>query len=816
MLPNHLKITLRNLLKYKIYSFINITGLAIGLATFLLISLFIAYELSYDRWNPNADRLVRVFTDIKFGGNEMRMAVTGVPIGPDVTREMPEVQNYCRFRNYGSSLVKRDGDLQQNFEERHILTADSTFFELFPIEVIAGTAKTALTNPNTMAISRSRAEKYFGNPQMAMGEALIMDNRRRYQVTAVYEDIPANTHFQADFLVSLNGNREVQQSPPLWAMSNNFHTYLLLRKNTNYQSFTDKFMAFSRKKVAETSKQLMNLSLEDFEKTGQYARFELQKVTDIHLHSSLGVELQPNGSIQYIWVFGAIGLLVLLIACINFMNLTTARSSHRAKEIGVRKVLGSMRGSLISQFLGETVFMTFIAVIFAVLLAALAMPWFNDLTAREIYMPWLSPVFWMCTMLGIGLVGLLAGSYPAFFLSAFDILRVLKGQMTRGAAGSRLRSVLVVFQFATSIILIISTLLVYRQLNYIQNKKLGFQKDQVVIVDNTYVLGDQAKVFKDEILMESGVKSGTISAYLPVPSSRSNTTFTTTREFRQDNAINMQVWTTDEDYLETIGLEMADGRFFDPAFPSDSSAIVLNEAAARILGAEKAAGQQIYYPEADGMPSPEDFRELKVVGIVKDFHWASLRENIGPLCFMLGQSTGLVSFKLEAAEASDIIGKIESTWREMVPNQPFSYRFLDESFAGMYEAEQKIGSIATAFALLAILISCLGLFGLASFTAEQRTKEIGIRKVLGANAGNIVGLLSKDFLKLVAIALVIAIPLSWYGMNRWLQDFAYRININWWVFVIAGLAAVIIAVLSVSYQSIRAAMANPVDALRSE
>ena len=356
---------------------------------------------------------------LNFGGSQMTLAVTGVPLGPDVAKEIPEVLTFCRFRDYGNSLVKREGELQQNFDEPDLLTVDSTFFEVFPLEILAGDPRTCLTEPNTIAISLSRAEKYFGTAQMAMGESLILDNRKNCTITAIYKDIPSNNHFKADFLISMNGNREVQESTPLWAVSNNFHTYFLLRKNTDYEVFAEKFNTFSRRKIAETAKQMMNLSLEEFESSGQYAHYRLQKMTDIHLQSDLGAELEANSSIQYIWVFGAIALFVLIIAGINFMNLTTARSSHRAKEIGVRKVLGSLRSSLISQFLSETLLMTSIAVVLALCVATLALPWFSDLASREMVMPWTSGVFWISVVASTALVGLLAGSYPAFFLSAF-------------------------------------------------------------------------------------------------------------------------------------------------------------------------------------------------------------------------------------------------------------------------------------------------------------------------------------------------------------------------------------------------------------
>lgn len=818
MFKNYLKIALRHLWKHKGFSMINIAGLAIGLTCFLLISLFISNELSYDRWNPQAERIVRPVSDIKFGGSELHMAVSGAVIGPDVAREMPEVQAFCRLRNYGTYLVKREGEMQQNFEERELLVADSSFFEVFPLPIIAGNPKTSLQEPNTIAISKTKAEKYFGTTQMAMGETLVLDNRLKCKVTAVYEDIPSNNHFDADFLISMNGNREVENASPLWATSNNFHTYFLLRPGTEVEAFKTKFDAFSERKIAETAQMMMNLSLEEFEATGQYARYTLQDLTDIHLYSDLDVELSANSSIQYIWVFGAIGLFVLFIACINFMNLTTARSSQRAKEIGVRKVLGGLRSNLVGQFLSETVFLTLVAVLLAVGMAALLLPSFNELSTRELVMPWSSGTFWLSLMLGTALVGLMAGSYPAFFLSAFNTIKILKGQAVGKNKGVGLRSALVVFQFTTSIVLIVATLLVYKQLNYIQDKKLGFQKDQIIIVDNAYVLRDKVEVFREEVKKQPGIKSVTVSSYLPVPSSRSNTTFVTSREFRQDNALNMGQWQVDFDYLETLGLEMADGRFFDQQFSTDSSAIILNETAAAILGFEEPLGQHLYLPKdnVEGQPRPEDFNEYTIVGVVKDFHWESLRENIGPLSLMIGRSTAHVSCKFSAAESASVVQALEAQWKKLTPDQPFSYRFMDNSFTSMYEAEQQIGNIAMTFALLAIFISCLGLFGLASFTAEQRTKEIGIRKVLGANTPQIVQLLSKDFLRLVFIALLIAIPIAWYSMQQWLKDFAYRIEISGWVFVAAGLAAILIAVLSVSFQSIRAALANPVESLRAE
>ncbi|NUO01110.1 MAG: ABC transporter permease [Saprospiraceae bacterium] len=819
MLHNYLTIALRQLRKKPLYTGLNITGLAIGVAACLLIVLYVAYELSYDRWNPQSDRIVRPVADIQFGGNHFELAVVGSILGPEAARELPEIQAWCRFREYGSYLVKRDGAVQQNFREEAVLTVDSSFFEIFPLKVIEGDPARCLVQPNTVAISRSRAEKYFASPQMAVGQNLVLENEERRQVTAVYEDMPQNSHFRADLLLSMNGNEEVKNDPPFWATNNNFHTYFLLRKGTDRGAFDKKFASLSASKLAITLQQVLGTTVEEMAKTGQYARYYLQNLEDIHLYSDLTVELAPNGSIRYVWIFSAIATFILLIACINFMNLATARSAGRAKEVGMRKVLGGARSALIGQFLSESLAISAMAVLLATLVAALAMPWYRELTGREaLTIPWSSPVFWAAMTGGTLLVGLLAGSYPAFFLSAFDSIRVLKGQVSGMGRGGNFRSALVVFQFSVAVALIIATMLVYNQLSFIQNKKLGFEKSRVIVLDDAYGLGDKVYTFKEEMLRHPAIESATVSGYLPVPSSRSDNTFSKARSIDKDNSISMQRWRVDNDYMATLGLEIVQGRNFDPARITDSMAIIINETAARQMGFPDPIGQKIYAPNRnfEGAPKPEDFSELEIIGVVKDFHWSSLRDNIGALSLQLGRSTGLMSFRYKGAETGAIIAALEKQWKAMSPDQAFSYRFLDDAFARMYDAEQRIGKIAGIFGVLSILVSCLGLFGLASFTTEQRTKEIGIRKVLGASVPGITGLLAKDFLKLVAVAIVIASPLAWWLMQKWLSDFAYRIEIRWWMFALAGLAAVAIAFLTVSFQSIKAALANPVRSLRSE
>jgi putative ABC transport system permease protein len=818
MIQSYLKLAFRNLQKNGLYSFLNITGLAIGIAACLLIVLYVAHELSYDRWNPNAERIVRPVGDIKFGGMHHELAVVGSIVGPDAAKDLPEVQAWCRFRDYGSYLVKRDGEGQQNSREEDVLTTDSTFFELFPLKILEGDAVRCLAQPKTVAISRSRAGKYFSSPQMALGQILVLENEERWQVTAVYEDMPVNSHFRADFLLAMNGNEEVKTDPPFWATNNNFHTYLLLRKGVDPKAFEKKFAALSAEKISIVAQQLLGTTIAELEKTGQYARYYLQNLTEIHLHSDLFPELAPNGNIRYVWIFSAIAAFILLIACINFMNLATARSAGRAKEVGMRKVLGGRRLALIGQFLSESFVISALAVALAVLIAAVAMPWYRDLTGRDLAMPWSSSLFWLALASGTVLVSLLAGSYPAFFLSAFDSIRVLKGQVAGLGRGGGFRSVLVVFQFTVSVALIIATMLVFKQLNFIQSKKLGFEKSQVIILDDAYALGDKIYTLKEEMLQHPAIESATVSGFLPVPSNRNDQGFSKTRSFDKDNTVSMQRWRVNSDYLRTLGMKIAQGRDFDPARVTDSMGIIVNQTAAKLMGFADPIGQKMYVPDGDfqGAPKPEDFTELTIIGVVEDFHWSSLRDNIGPLCMQLGRSRGLAAFRYKGAETASVTAALEKSWSNLSPGQPFSYRFLDESFARVYDAEQRVGTIAGIFGILSVLVSCLGLFGLAAFTTEQRTKEIGIRKVLGASVAGITGLLAKDFLKLVVVAIVIASPLAYFFMDKWLQDFAYRIDIQWWMFAAAGAVAVAIAFLTVGFQSVKAALANPVKSLRSE
>ncbi len=820
MLRNYLKIAFRNLLKQKLFTFTNILGLSIGVLCCLLILLYVNHELSFEKWNPNADRIVRPYADINFGGTTMTMAVTGAIVAEDAAQAIPDIVGWCRMRDYGSYLLAVEGRAMQKMLVEEALTVDSTFFQLFPLSMIEGNTQHCLVNPRQLVISETLSNRLFPSPAQAIGQSIKLDNQEdAWEITGVYEDVPLTTHFRADMLLSMNGNQEVQNAPPFWASNNNFHTYLLLGEGTSFESFQEKFRKLSREKLEVTSSTLLGMSLSEFEATGQYAHYLVQPLKDIHLYSDLQVELQPNGDIKYVWIFLSIALFVLVIACINFMNLTTAKSAQRSKEIGVRKVMGSIRKQLIAQFLCEAVFIAAFAVVVALLASIFLLPAYNKLTDIDLSIPWSSPFFWISIVGGTLIVGLLAGSYPAFFLSAFKPITALRTSI--GKKNSRdqlLRNGLVVFQFFIATALIIGTFLIYQQLNYMQDKKVGFQKDQIIVVEDAYTLRNNIESFKQRILQDPAVEAATVSSYLPIPSARSNSTYSQAREFREDLAINMDNWYVDHDYAETFQLNIKEGRFFDRAFGGDSTAVVLNEAAINVLGYENPVGKKIYgLPDnLQGAPQPDDFIEYTIIGVVEDFHFESMRQTIEGLGFFLGRSTGSISLRYQGGKTEQVLTMLEQTWNGMSPNQPFAYKFVDESFAKIYEAEQRIGKITMLFSVLAILVSCLGLFGLSTFVVEQRSKEIGIRKVLGASITNIVALLSSQFIWLVALGVLLAIPITWYGLSSWLDNFAYRVNLKWSIFAFAALLSLIIALITVSFKSFQAAISNPMNALRND
>ena len=808
MLRNYLKTALRNLWKSKGFSAINIIGLAIGLATCLLILIFVMDELSYDRYNVKADRIYRLDGDIKFGGNHFILAVAPAPAGPAVRRDYPEVEKEVRFRQQGGRLVKKGN---QNIQEDAVIYADSTLFDVFTLPMIAGNPHTALVNTRSVVITERMAKKYF-NTVDVVGRTLMINDSLPYKVTGVIRDIPAQSHFHYDFFLSMTELDEAKRNEE-W-LSNNFNTYLVLREGTDPKKFEKKLGELIGRYIAPLLKQAVNESVEDFFKAGNSVSFSLTPVTDIHLHSNKTVEMEGNGNIQYVYIFTAVAIFILLIACVNFMNLSTARSSNRAKEVGIRKVLGSLRGNLVSQFMMESILISFIAMLLAVGLAYLLLPVFNDLSGKQMTIglfarPWLAPA-----MLGLVLtVGVLAGSYPAFFLSAFRPIAVLKGNVAAGFKTGWLRNSLVVFQFGISIFLLVGTAVIYRQLNYIHNRQLGFDREQVLIVQDTWHLGNDVRAFKEKLLNLPGVEGATMTGFLPTSDSRNDDAIFLSPDLDTKKAISMQTWQVDENYVPVLGMKMAAGRNFSRDFPTDSNAAIVNEAAVRLMQGADPLRQNVY--ELEDLQTKK-LDKYHIVGVVKDFNFNSLREVVTPMVLFMHENRGKIALRVNPSNVRRLVGQIGDVWRQMAPSQPFSYTFMDDEFNNIYRTEQRMGGISLSFSLLAIFIACLGLFGLAAYAAEQRTREIGIRKVLGATVGGIIGLLSKDFLILVLVSAAIAFPLAWWAMHHWLQDFAYRVAIGWEIFAVAGVVALGIALMTVSFQAIRAALANPVKSLRSE
>lgn len=810
MLRNYFKIAWRNLIKKKGFTAINIIGLSLGIGCFIMISMYVTDELSYDRFHEKSNRIYRINSDVIFGGTELSMAVSSDPMGETLKNDFPEVEQYVRFyASQGAKLIKKGNEY---INEGAVTHADSTLFNVFTLPVIIGDTKTALTEPNTVVITETAAKRYFGSSELAMGKMLETDdnNKTLYKVTAVIKDIPKNSHFNFDFFFSM-ANVDYNFGNFL---SHNFHTYVLLKEGTDHNVFNENFKIVIDKYLVPQAAQFMQIeTIEEFEASGNKLEYSLMPLTDIHLKSSRTAEIGTNGNIQYVYIFSAIALFILLIACINFMNLTTARSSGRAKEVGIRKVLGSEKRALIWQFLTESTLISYLSIVFAIVFVWVALGWFNSVSGKEMLMEsLLRTKFVIFLALLPVLVGFLAGVYPAFFLSSFKPIKVLKGKLSIGHKKNTLRNFLVVFQFTTSIILIVGTIVIYQQIHHIQSANLGFDKDRVLVVNNSGLPFSTRASLKNEIEQLAEIKSASFAGYLPVSnSSRSDTTFSTEAVMTQSNGFNMQFWNVDYEYLETIGMEIIKGRNFSRDFGADSTAIILNETAVKLTGYKNPIGKKVYSSNSDGSSTPST-----IIGVVKNFNYESLRENVGALSFTLGNNSWETAFRFNTSDVTGLISIIENKYKTAVPGMPFEYQFLDEAFDNMYRQERRVGKVALSFSLLAVIIACLGLFGLAAYIAEQRTKEIGVRKVLGASVLNIVKMLSTDFVKLVLLSFIIATPIAWWFMNMWLQDFTYRINLSWWIFAATGVIALIIALVTLSFQAVKAAVANPVDSLKTE
>lgn len=804
MVKNYFKVALRGLSRNKGFTALNILGLALGLAACLLIVLYVVDELSYDRYNEKADRIYRVHADLKLGDGKMQLAVVMPPLAQTLKRDFPDVEDVVRLRPTGFHVKKGSEIITEN----KVVFADASVFDVFTLPILYGDKSSALTEPNTVVISASAALKYF-NKLNVVGQILTIDNNQLLRITGVIKDMPKQSHFYADFIESLATQAESRSNN--W-LNSNYNTYILFREGADPKKLEAQFPQLLRKYAGTAIQNATGMNVDAFERSGSHFRLSLMPLTAIHLHSNLIGELGVNGSAQYVYIFSAIALFILIIACVNFMNLSTARSSNRAREVGVRKVLGSARRNLIAQFLTESILVTLAGAIIALIIVASVLPAFNDLAGKSIILNAVMLIRLIPALLiSVLVIGCLAGLYPAIFLSAFKPVKVLKGTLTTGFKRSSLRSFLVVFQFSVSTFLITATLVIYSQLKYIQNRDIGYNRNQVVVVKNAYMLGKQASIFKQEVKQLPGVVNATLSDILPTSGGCASDAIYKDQSRDPKRSIISQLWQVDNDYIKTLNMRIVAGRNFSNKLPTDSDAVLINETAAKVLGYNNPINKTLYRP-ADN----NSLKAITIIGVVKDFNFNSLRESVTPVVMFLTNSNGSLGIKMNTDDIAGLLSKIEKKWHTLSPSAKMDYSFMDADFDAIYRSEQRMGKIFIVFTILAIAIACLGLFGLSAYAAEQRVKEIGIRKVLGASVYNIAQMLSMNFLKLVGIAMLISSPITYFIMQKWLQDFAYRTSIPWWLLAIAGLTALLIALITISFQAIKAAWANPIKSLRSE
>lgn len=813
MIRSFLTIAIRNLKRQRFYALINIIGLAIGIACCVLIVLFVNDELSFDTYHSKADRIFRLYTEIKLGEMDGKFSYMPAPMAKTLLQDYPEVEMAARLRSTGDYLIKR-GD-NDNIKEERVILADPEIFEIFDFDVIAGDPVEGLKAPNTLVLTKSLADKYFADED-PIGQILKINEETDFKVVAVIDDMPYNSHFRYNVFSTMENSEEAKQQ--FW-LSHNFFTYVVLHEGTSADFLREKFPQMIEKYSGPELKQYLGISVDEFKEGGSKLGYHIQPLSDVHLHAADIEGLGGNGDITYVYIFSIIAFFILLIACINFMNLSTARSATRAREVGIRKVLGSFRSQLVSQFLLESVVLSVFSFLIAVGLVAGLLPYFNDISGKNLSLDHLYTSVIPLMFLASVLVGILAGLYPAFFLSAFQPIQVLKGKYFAKTGKLNLRSVLVVFQFFASILLIIGTIVVQQQLSYVQNKKLGYNKEQVLIINDARTLGTKKTyTLKQELKRIPNVKDVTVSSFLPVDGfGQNNNIYWPEGNRTQENSVAINTWWVDHDYVKTLEMKILEGRDFSLDYPTDSAAVILNQEAMKQFGyTENPIGRKISsIDDLDPETGDAVYEEYTVIGVVEDFHFNSVKNKISALAILIG-GRGNLALRVSTGDMEQTIQSVGETWNRFAPSQPFQYSFMDEHYNDMYENEQQLGKIFGSFALLAILVACLGLFALATFMAEQRSKEISIRKVLGASTLQIVILLSKEFTRLVLIAFVLAIPVSWYIMQQWLDGFAYKVSMGVGTFLLAGIIAMMIAFLTVSYQSIRAAYVDPIDALRNE
>ncbi|HEX6226966.1 MAG TPA: ABC transporter permease [Chryseolinea sp.] len=808
MYKSYFTIGWRNLSRQKMYSVIKIGGFALGIASCLLIALFIRDETSYDRHYVKTDRIYRVIKSGDFGEGYEREVWFESPFAHTLKDDFPEVEKAGRLNaselfGAGNNEIRRIDQVENYFEEGFVYM-DQELLEILEIPMLHGSTEHALAEPNTIVISKRKADKYFPN-ENPVGKLMVLNNddTRTYKVGGVMRDFPSNSHLQYDFLITLSEREFWKGEKDFW-WATNYPTYVLLRPGTDPREFEKKIVSMVKK---YNLPEWVSRGRVDAEKVANTIRFELQPIYDIHLKSDGIYDIAPRSSMRYVWLFGGIAMFILLIAIINFINLSTAKSANRAKEVGLRKVVGSVRGNLVRQFLTESLLFSFLSFVIALALTLILLPHFNALAGKSIEFPWNDWQLFPIIFGGLIAVGILAGLYPAFYLSGFQPIQVLKGALRKGSGSSSLRSVLVVFQFTTSIVLIVGTMVIYRQMDYILNRKVGFEKDQVLLIHGTNSLKKQAETFKNELLALPNVEHVSYADYLPIAGTKRNGNgFFKEGKVTTDEAVGGQFWRVDHDYIKTMGIKLVEGRDFSIKVASDSKAAIINQK----------MSQELFQGDAIGKKITSGREPLLVIGVVEDFHFETMKEEIKPLCMSIGYNSNTASIRFQTADLKDLLTSIEDVWKKLSPHQPIRYSFMDDSFEMMYMDIQRMGRILISFSALAIIVACLGLSALSAFMVEQRAREISIRLVLGASVKGIFRLLTQNFVGLVVLSFVMAVPIAWYLTERWLESYVYKTDITVGLFLISGGLAVVIALLTISYQTIKAALASPVEGLRSE
>ena len=805
MIKNFFLTAFRNAFKNWTYSIINILGLSVGLAAIIYISLFVQFELGYDKFHENAEQIYRICLKGRMMNNDRNQAITPAPMAETMRNDYPEVLNTCRINRSGDWLIVYG---EKKINEKNFLFADSTFFDVFSFNLLKGDPKNVLTEPRSVVMTETGAKKYFGNED-PIGKLLRVESDTiLYKVTGLMEDLPENSHFHFDLLGSLTTLRASKSTT--W-VSHRFYTYILLRQGTEIEGFEEKMQLIIEKYVGPQVEQILGITMEDFEKAGNTLSYYIQPLLDIHLHSDLQFEIETNGNILYVYIFISIAIFILVIASINFTNLATAKAANRSKEVGIKKVVGAMKKQLVFQFLTESFIITLVSLVVAIIVLEMFMTGLNNLVQIPLKINYLSYWFIPSLLLLIFTVSIMAGSYPAFFLASLRPVAVLKGKLKIGVKGGVLRSVLVIIQFVVSVFILLSTYTVSDQLNYLLNKDLGFDKENILMINRSDALKNQMEAFKFELKKFPSVINVTNGNAYP------GVDFTNIAHFLGgESTANTyflhKAWVS-YDYGKTFGFELVEGRFFSRDFSTDSNAIVINEAAVKYLGLEEPIGKIILAPV-----SRTEFVQCPIIGVVKDFNFKSLHKTIEPAVFTLmhGNWEGVVCVKLKPENINSSISQIKDIWESFSSDYPFEYFFFDDHLKGLYKAEQRTNSIFILFSVLSILISFMGLLGLISFITEQRKKEIGIRKTFGSSSGNIVFIISKEILKLIIVASVISWPIAYWVMNNWLQDFSFRVDINYFMFIIIPILTIILSLLTVIYQTVKAAMKNPVETIRYE